>query len=65
MTKSVKIYVLTWIFGGKVHEIKRSPSVQVIQTERTKLKKQPQYKSGRFEVRTSEGLKAKPILKDR
>ncbi len=64
MPNQVKIYVLTWIFGGKVHEIKRSPSVQLIQTERKKLKTLPQYKKGRFEVRTSEGLKAKPILKE-
>ena len=58
-----KAYILTWIYCGQVKEIKRSTFPQLIQNEKTKLKKQPQYKKGRFEVRTEEGLKHKLILK--
>lgn len=58
-----KIFVLTWIYGGKVTEIKESPLAQLIQREKSKLQKEPQYKKGRFEVRTKEGLKHKLILK--
>ena len=41
-----KIFVLTWIYGGKVTEIKESPLAQLIQREKSKLQKEPQYKKG-------------------
>ena len=65
MGNNVKIFVLTWVFGTRVVEIKRSPSIQVIQLKKKELKNQPQYKKGFFEVRTSEGLKVKPILNEK
>lgn len=54
-------FVLTWIYYGKIMPLKQG-DIKLVQTCRTQLKKQPQYKQGYFEIRTPEGLKAKPIL---
>ena len=58
-----KTYILTWIYCGQVKEVKRSTSPQLIQSTKTKLQKEQQYRKGRFEFRTEEGFKHKPILK--
>lgn len=63
MKNNVKLFILTWVYCGKVTEIMRSFDVKKVQRKRTELKKELQYKKGFFEVRTSEGLKVKPILK--
>ncbi len=57
------MWVLTWIFCNKVNIICEAGDVKIVQAQRSKLKKEPQYKKGFFEVRTKEGLKIKPILK--
>ena len=57
------MWVLTWIYCKKVNIIFTSGDVKIIQSKRSQLKKEPQYKKGVFEVRTEEGLKVKPILK--
>lgn len=57
------MYVLTWVYCGKVNILVQSENIKLIQHEKTKLNKQPQYKKGFFEVRTKEGLKHKSILK--
>lgn len=54
-------FILTWIYCGKVTELKQG-NIKLIQTHRTQLKKQPQYKQGYFEIRTPKGLKAKQVL---
>lgn len=59
----MKIFILTWLYAGRVTIVKESPFVQVIQLEKKRLSKLSQYKNGRFEIRTKEGLKHKPILK--
>lgn len=56
-----KTFVLTWIYCGKVTELKQG-NIKLIQTLRTQLKKQPQYQQGYFEIRTPQALKDKKIL---
>lgn len=60
----MKTFFLVWLYCGKATILKESPQVELIQLEKSRLSKQPQYKRGRFEVRTKEGFKAKQILKD-
>lgn len=55
------IFVLTWIFCGKVIELKEG-DVKLIQLEKIKLSQEPAYKKGKFQIRTKEGLKHKLIL---
>lgn len=59
----MKTYLLTWVFGSKVIQILEHSNVKIIQVKRKELSHLSQYKNGRFEVRTKEGFKAKPILK--
>lgn len=60
-----KTFVLTWIYGTKATEVFRSPQVRLVQQMKAKLKKEPAYFKGRFEVRTLDGFAHKPILKSR
>jgi len=56
------MFVLTWVYCGKVTQVLSHADVKIIQSKRKELKKQPQYKKGLLQVRTAEGLKHKPIL---
>jgi hypothetical protein len=57
-----KVYMLTWIYCGTVRILKESQQIELIQLEKSKLSKEPQYKKGKFEIRTKEGFKHKQIL---
>ena len=58
----MKTYLLTWIYCGKVTILRENTQVELIQLAKSQLSKQPQYKKGKFEIRTKEGLKHKKIL---
>ncbi len=48
---------------GTHHEPVKEGVVTIVQSERTRLKKEPAWKGWLFQVRTPEGYKAVPILK--
>lgn len=58
-----KIFILNWVHCGRVTQVMQSEYVQLIQKKKKELSKMGAYKNGFFEIRTKEGLKAKPILK--
>lgn len=58
----MKTYLLTWVHCGRVTIVRESLQVELIQLAKSQLSKQPQYKKGKFEIRTKEGFNAKKIL---
>ncbi len=56
-----KTFILTWIYCGKVMQLIQG-NIKLVQSRKTQLKKENQYKAGYFEIRTPEGLKNKLIL---
>jgi len=57
-----KTFVLTFVKDGKVKVVAKRVFVQDIQRVRAELKKDGRYNGGVFQIRTSDGLKAVPIL---
>ena len=56
-----KTFLLISIYGNRVQALKEG-GIKIIQSEKKKLKKLPQYKGYHFQVRTKEGFAAVKIL---
>ena len=57
-----KTFVLTFVRNGIAMPILQRALVQDIQREKAKLMKDTKYRDGTFQIRTTEGFKAKKIL---
>ena len=55
-------FLLTFVKDGKVSVLHSHVLVQEIQREKKERLLNPQYRSGKLQVRTLKGFKAKPIL---
>ena len=58
----MKTFVLTWVKDGKVTPLVQKQLVQDLQREKNRFVADQRYRGGVFQIRTLEGLKAKPIL---
>lgn len=57
-----KSFILTFVKNGVAMPILQRALVQDIQREKAKLMKDTKYRDGIFQIRTTEGFKAKKIL---
>ncbi len=62
MTKT-ETFLLVSVFGTQTKIVKEGP-IQLIQAEKKKLSKEPQWRKFSFQIRTPEGYKAVKILTD-
>jgi len=56
-------YLLTFVKDGKATAIIQRDLVQDLQREKSKLKTDPKYRGGKFEIRTVKGFENVKILR--
>ena len=59
---TMKTFILTWIYSGKVTEVFRG-TIQLVQLKKKELMNIGQYRAGKFQIRTEKGFQYKQILK--
>ncbi len=57
----MKNFILTWTYAGKTNQIFSGP-IQIVQLKKKELMNIGQYRNGKFEIRTEQGFKYKPLL---